>query len=63
MSNPEVDNIVRFHATTKAGHTLEFFYNPANDLVVVDLIHKNEKGGRELYRMTLDETRLLKFLK
>lgn len=45
--------------TTKAGNTLSFFYNPENDLVVVDLVHKNEKGGRELLRQTMHEKELL----
>jgi hypothetical protein len=52
------DNIIR-QVTTKAGHTISLFYNPDNDLVVVDLIHKNEKGGNELYRKTLDEKKML----
>lgn len=45
--------------TTKAGHTLQLFYNPENDLVVVDLIHSNGKGGNEILRKTLDEKALL----
>lgn len=45
--------------TTSKGNTLQFFYNPANDLVVVDLIDKNERGGNEILRKTLDETVLL----
>jgi hypothetical protein len=53
------DNIQRHSMTTKAGHTLSFFYNPDNNLVVVDLIHKNGKGGNELLRKTLDEKKLL----
>ena len=53
------DNIKRFYATTKAGNTLSFFYNPDNDLVVIDLTHKNESGGRELLRQTLREDQLL----
>lgn len=54
MSDIQMHNI-----TTKAGNTLSFFYNPENDLLVVDLIHKNEKSGNELVRMTLDEKKML----
>lgn len=57
------DNIHRHTVTTKAGNTLSFFYNPDNDLLVVDIIHKNEKGGNELIRKTLDERSLLKHCK
>ena len=56
-----MDNIKRFNATTKAGNTLSFFYNPDNDLVVVDLTHKNERGGNEILRQTLDEKKLVGF--
>lgn len=57
------DNIKRFQVTTKAGNFLSFFYNPDNDLVVVDLTHKNERGGREILRKTLDEEKLVGFCK
>jgi hypothetical protein len=40
---------------TFAGNRLEFFYNSNANLVVVDLISKNENGGNELFRKTLDE--------
>jgi hypothetical protein len=45
--------------TTAQGNTLSFFYNPENNLLVVDLVHKNEKGGNEVVRMTLDEKKML----
>jgi hypothetical protein len=45
----------------KAGNTLSFFYNPDNDLVVVDLTHKNERGGNEILRQTLNEKKLVGF--
>jgi hypothetical protein len=57
------DKIFRQHVTTRAGNTLSFFYNPENDLVVVDLIHKNERGGNEILRMTLNEERIVGFCK
>ena len=55
------DKIARFNVTTKAGNTLSFFYNPDNNLVVVDLVHKNERGGNELLRQTLNEKKLVGF--
>jgi hypothetical protein len=56
-----MDNIKRFYVTTRAGHNLSFFYNPDNDLVVVDLAHKNNRGGNEIFRKTLDEKALVGF--
>jgi len=52
-------DIQRHNVTTKQGHTLGMFYNPENDLLVIDLIHKNEEGGNEIVRMTLNEKKLL----
>jgi hypothetical protein len=57
----KVSEIKRFQVTTTAGNTLSFFYNPGNNLVVIDLIHKNERGGNELFRQTLDEKALIGF--
>lgn len=57
MKNP--DGIYRETVTTKAGNTLQFFYNPENDLVVVDLIRKDGECGNEIFRKTLDEKKLL----
>jgi hypothetical protein len=56
-----MDNTKRFHTTTRAGHDLSFFYNSDNDLVVVDLTHKNSRGGNEIFRETLDEEALVGF--
>lgn len=56
-------SIQRFNCTTKAGNTLAFFYNPENDLVCIDLVHKNEEGGNEVLRKTLDEKSLLRHVK
>ena len=47
--------------TTKNGNTLSFFYNPDNNLVVIDLVKKDESGGNEIFRKTLDEKTLLDF--
>lgn len=55
-----MNEIQRHQITTRAGNTLSFFYNPENNLLVVDLIHKNELGGNEVVRMTLNEKKLLK---
>jgi len=46
--------------TTKKGNTLSFFYNDENNLLVVDLIHSSECGGKEIVRITLKEKELLK---
>jgi hypothetical protein len=61
--HPGVDGIFRCNVTTKAKNTLQLFYNPTNDLVVIDLIHRNEKGGTELLRKTLNEKSMLKHIK
>ena len=52
-----------FSIKTAGKNTLQFFYNPENNLVVVDLISKNDKGGNELFRKTLDEKSLLSHCK
>lgn len=51
--------IKTFTTTTKDGHMLQFFFNKETDLVVLDFIHKNERGGIELLRRHID-ARLLK---
>ena len=43
-------DIQRKQVITKNGHILELFYNPDNNLVVLDYIAENESGGNELYR-------------
>lgn len=48
-----------FNVQTKGGNTLSFFYNPENNLVVVDIVAANEKGGCEILRQKLDEKKLL----
>jgi hypothetical protein len=55
------DNIVRINVVTRQGNTLQLFYNPDNDLVVLDLVRKDNKGGNELLRRTLDEKKMLTF--
>jgi len=56
----EVEDIQYRRVTTKTGNCLQMFYNLENDLLVIDLIAKNEEGGNEIVRMTLNEKRLLK---
>lgn len=53
------DNIQRHTIPTKAGNSLQIFYNPENNLLVVDLIDANDRGGNELLRQTLNESKLL----
>jgi len=55
--------IQNLNLTTKAGNTLNVFFNPDSNLLVIDIIHKNEKGGNEILRQTLDEKKLLKHCK
>jgi hypothetical protein len=52
--------IERRQIKTKEGNTLELFYNPDNNLVVLDLIHSSETGDNELYRRKINENELLK---
>ena len=51
--------IQEFRAETNEGHTVNFFFNPENQLIVVDLIHKNELGGHELMRRKIDQKTML----
>ena len=53
----------RISIPTKNGNTISVFYNPENNLLVVDLVDKNDKGGIELLRKTLEEKRLLNHCK
>jgi hypothetical protein len=50
-----------FHAglTMPDGHSMQFFVNRETGLVVVDYAHKNDKGGTELLRKTLDPKTML----
>lgn len=52
-------NIQQISCITKTGNTLQVFYNSENDLLVIDLVSKNDNGGNELFRKTLDEKSLL----
>lgn len=54
-----LNHIKRINIKTKGGNTLQVFYNPDNDLLVVDLCAANEKGGTEFLRKTLDEKKML----
>jgi hypothetical protein len=47
--------IEQFTVKTKLGNFVQFFFNPENNLVVVDIIHKNEKGGNEIFRQRINE--------
>lgn len=59
----KLNAIQRHSFKTRGGNTLEFFYNPENNLLVVDLISFSENGGgNELVRRTLDESYLLRHL-
>ena len=53
------DKIETVNLKTKAGNTLQVFFNVTTGLLVVDLIAKSEKGGNEIVRTKLDEKKLL----
>jgi hypothetical protein len=61
--NNSPKEITRLNVPTNGGNTLQFFYNPENSLVVVDIVAKNEQGGNELLRQTLNEKKLLDHVK
>ena len=44
---------------TRNGNTLSMFFNKDTGLLVIDLTSKDESGGNELVRRTLDESKLL----
>ena len=49
-------------ATMKNGSRLSVFFNSETNLLVVDVVDAQERGGNEVVRMTLDEGKLLSFL-
>lgn len=53
-------DITTVNVTTKMGNTLQFFYNPTNSLVVVDLVNADATGGNEIFRQKINEKQLLK---
>jgi len=54
-----MDNIERWQCVTKNKNTLSVFYNRDTNLVVIDVIASNDKGGNEVFRQTIDEDLLL----
>jgi hypothetical protein len=46
-------DIARMNAELKDGRAVQFFVNRENNLVVVDVINKDEKGGNEILRKTV----------
>ncbi len=55
-------NTITKTINTKEGHTISVFYNQDTRLFVVDVVHRNEKGGNEIIRRILDFKKLLNFL-
>jgi len=45
--------------TTKGGNLLSFFYNPQSNLLVVDLVDKDETCRNEIICRTLNEEKML----
>lgn len=57
-----MDGIHQQSFDTNSGNKIVFFFNKETNLLVVDFIDKDERGGNELVRMTLDEKKLLRHL-
>lgn len=55
MSN----KISQHYITTEHGHTISVFFNHQTDLLVIDVVHQNERGGNEILRKRLDYAALL----
>jgi len=53
------EHIVHHSITTPSGNEIQFFYNPENSLICIDLIHSSGNGGNEIFRKTIDEKALL----
>lgn len=53
------DNLFYAGITMKDGHSIQLFVNRESGLVVLDYRHKNDKGGNELLRKTLNPTSML----
>jgi len=57
------ETITRVLIPTAGGNELMVFYNPDNNLLVIDLIAFDEEGGNEIVRRYLNEPALLEHLK
>lgn len=58
-SSHPTEPIVHHNIKTKAGHIISVFFNRDTDLLVIDVVHKKEKGGNEIVRRNLDYKALL----
>ena len=45
--------------TTKEGNSLYVYFNPVNNVLMVDIVNKSKSKGKELVRMTVDENNML----
>ena len=52
-------SIWRETTETRDGNTLSVFFNKSINLLIVDVVHRNEFGGNEVVRIKLDEHKLL----
>lgn len=59
VSGTHDTNIVHANVVMPDGHRVTLFVNRDTNLVVVDYTHKNEKGGNELLRKTLNPVIML----
>ena len=53
-----VHKIFRKNIRLRDGNTLSIFFNPENNLLVVDKVRKDETGGNEFVRVDVDKIKL-----
>jgi len=54
-----MQGIYRWSCPTRKGNSVDVFFNTDTNLLVVDIMAGNEKGGNEIFRKVLDESELL----
>jgi len=57
MNAPQ--KVYREVVTTKEGNSLYVYFNPVNNVLMVDIVNKSKSKGKELVRMTVDENNML----
>lgn len=57
MNAPQ--KVYRVVVTTKEGNSLYVYFNPVNNVLMVDIVNKSKSKGKELVRMTVDENNML----
>ena len=54
-----MQGIYTWNCPTRKGNTVSVFFNTETNLLVVDIVAGNEKGGNEVLRRFIDEGELL----